>query len=140
MEERPSWTLISAYSPLMRKPVLRPAQPCDFPFCERLYFAEMDHIITRLGLEMAGSGRALLGNGTWQMYASSPCPAKISVGCRSRRPTALSFSASSVFPGHNVDATGSRGCRGGVSANWGFGYAPADAGRGGGVEGTGCRI
>jgi GNAT superfamily N-acetyltransferase len=41
------------YSPLMRQPVLRPANPRDFPFCERLYFAEMDHIITQLGLDMA---------------------------------------------------------------------------------------
>jgi GNAT superfamily N-acetyltransferase len=41
------------YSPLMRQPVLRPAHPHDFPFCERLYFAEMDHIITQLGLDMA---------------------------------------------------------------------------------------
>jgi GNAT superfamily N-acetyltransferase len=40
------------YSPLMRQPVLRPAHPRDFPFCERLYFAEMDHIITQLGLDM----------------------------------------------------------------------------------------
>ena len=37
----------------MRQPVLRPAHPRDFPFCERLYFAEMDHIITQLGLDMA---------------------------------------------------------------------------------------
>ena len=41
------------YSPLMRQPVLRPAHPRDFPFCEDLYFAEMDHIITQLGLDMA---------------------------------------------------------------------------------------
>jgi GNAT superfamily N-acetyltransferase len=33
--------------------VLRPAHPGDFPFCERLYFAEMDYIITQLGLDMA---------------------------------------------------------------------------------------
>jgi hypothetical protein len=37
----------------MRQPVLRPAHPRDFPFCEDLYFAEMDHIITQLGLDMA---------------------------------------------------------------------------------------
>jgi GNAT superfamily N-acetyltransferase len=37
----------------MRQPVLRPAHPRDFPFCEHLYFAEMDHIITQLGLDMA---------------------------------------------------------------------------------------
>jgi GNAT superfamily N-acetyltransferase len=34
-------------------PVLRPAHPRDFPFCERLYFAEMDHIISKLALDMA---------------------------------------------------------------------------------------
>jgi hypothetical protein len=37
----------------MRQPVLRPAHPRDFPFCERLYFAEMNHIITQLGFDMA---------------------------------------------------------------------------------------
>jgi GNAT superfamily N-acetyltransferase len=37
----------------MRQPVLRPAHPRDFRFCERLYFVEMDHIISRLGLDMA---------------------------------------------------------------------------------------
>jgi len=37
----------------MRKSVLRPAHPRDFPFCERLYFAEMDPIITQLGFDMA---------------------------------------------------------------------------------------
>jgi len=37
----------------MKQPVLRPAHPGDFPFCERLYFAEMDHIISQLGLDMA---------------------------------------------------------------------------------------
>jgi hypothetical protein len=37
----------------MRQPVLRPAHPRDFTFCERLYFVEMDHIITQLGLDMA---------------------------------------------------------------------------------------
>jgi GNAT superfamily N-acetyltransferase len=37
----------------MRQPVLRPAHPRDFPFCERLYFAEMDYIVTHLGLDMA---------------------------------------------------------------------------------------
>jgi len=37
----------------MRQPVLRAAHPRDFPFCERLYFAEMDYIITQLGLDMA---------------------------------------------------------------------------------------
>src|SRR5260370_32404416 len=41
------------YSLLMRQPVLRPAHPRDFPFCERLYFTEMDHIISQLGLDMA---------------------------------------------------------------------------------------
>jgi hypothetical protein len=41
------------YNPLMRQPVLRPVHPRDFPFCERLYFAEMDYIITHLGLDMA---------------------------------------------------------------------------------------
>jgi GNAT superfamily N-acetyltransferase len=37
----------------MRRPVLRQAHPRDLPFCARLYFAEMDHIISRLGLDMA---------------------------------------------------------------------------------------
>jgi GNAT superfamily N-acetyltransferase len=37
----------------MEKPALRPAQPHDFPFCERLYFSEMDYVITKLGLDMA---------------------------------------------------------------------------------------
>jgi hypothetical protein len=37
----------------MNQPVLRPADPRDFPFCERLYFAEMDDIISQLGLDMA---------------------------------------------------------------------------------------
>jgi hypothetical protein len=32
---------------------LRQARTRDFPFCERLYFAEMNHIITQLGLDMA---------------------------------------------------------------------------------------
>jgi GNAT superfamily N-acetyltransferase len=37
----------------MKQPVLRPAYPRDFPFCERLYFAEIDHIISQLGLDVA---------------------------------------------------------------------------------------
>ena len=37
----------------MNEPVLRSAHPHDFPFCERLYFAEMGNIITQLGLDMA---------------------------------------------------------------------------------------
>ena len=37
----------------MRQPVLRPAHPRDFPFCERLYFAETGPIITQLGFVMA---------------------------------------------------------------------------------------
>jgi GNAT superfamily N-acetyltransferase len=45
--------LCLCYNPLMDKPSLRPAHPRDFAFCERLYFAEMDHIITQLGLDMA---------------------------------------------------------------------------------------
>ena len=36
--------------------MLRQAHPRDYPFCERLYFAEMDHIITQLGLDMARQG------------------------------------------------------------------------------------
>jgi GNAT superfamily N-acetyltransferase len=36
----------------MRQPVLRPAHPRDFLFCERLYFAEMEHIIARLGFDL----------------------------------------------------------------------------------------
>jgi GNAT superfamily N-acetyltransferase len=42
----------------MKQPVLRPAYPRDFPFCERLYFAEMDHIISQLGLDMAGQRKS----------------------------------------------------------------------------------
>ena len=37
----------------MNEPVLRSAHPHDFPFCERLYFAEMGNVITQLGLDMA---------------------------------------------------------------------------------------
>jgi GNAT superfamily N-acetyltransferase len=37
----------------MNQPVLRPGQPQDFAFCKYLYFAEMENIITRLGLDMA---------------------------------------------------------------------------------------
>jgi hypothetical protein len=36
----------------MHHPILRAAHPCDFAFCERLYFVEMDYVITRLGFDI----------------------------------------------------------------------------------------
>jgi len=38
---------------MVEEPVLRPAQPADFTFCERTYFAGMAAIIETLRLDMA---------------------------------------------------------------------------------------
>jgi len=54
---------------MVEEPVLRPAQPADFTFCERTYFAGMAAIIETLRLDMARQRDSFRQQ--WQLSSSA---------------------------------------------------------------------
>lgn len=64
----------------MNQLTLRPAQPQDFPFCQRLYFEGRATIIAQLGLDEACRRKSEMALGAQSRNVALPCPHALRAG------------------------------------------------------------